>query len=110
MKNNDFHVYNAALSIKRPLNASSKRFRCDLNVTFQTACAKWAYAACFRIVDERVITEYLPTQARPGHEARHSQQPRHQLFNIQPVVFLKPVLTTDNLSIHNPGHWSIQRN
>ena len=110
MKNNAFHVYNAAFVSMRFLKACSRRFWCDLSVTFQIAFTKQARAVCLRIVDEMVIAGYLPSQARPGHEARPIQQPRHQIFNIQPVVFLEPVLTSDNLSIHNPGHWSIQRN
>ena len=41
-------------------------------------------------VDESVGREYLTGQARPGREARLSQQPRHPPFYLPPAAFTKP--------------------
>ena len=87
----------------------AQRFRCDLDVTFQIFWRSPKRSMRLRTVDADAITAYLPTQARPGDEARLTQQPRHQLFNIQPVCFLKPVFTTGQLPIQHQGQWSTQR-
>ena len=51
-------------------------------------------------VDERVTQAYLRSQARPGREARLSQQPRHQPYHLPPVAFTKPAVISGQRSIN----------
>ena len=51
-------------------------------------------------VDEAATQAYLHIQARPGREARLSQQPRHQPYHLLLVAFTKPAVNSDSESIN----------